>query len=131
MQRLCHARPRRPGIFVALACVSLLPQARIAHGEDSGHDYPTSARVEYVLDCMAKNSDSTASLYQCSCAIDRIAPLLSYDEFVEASTFVKYARLPGEGGGIFRDSKTAKQQAQRYKDVEQKARKSCGLGEKG
>jgi hypothetical protein len=91
------------------------------------HDYPTVARLEYVNACMAKVSDKLAAMYQCACAIDRIADVLSYDEFVEASTYAKYATLPGEGGGIFRDSDRAKQQAKLYRELERASLSACGM----
>jgi len=91
------------------------------------HDYPTHARVEYVQECIATHGGKLSSLYQCSCAIDRIAAQLSYDEYVEASTFAKYSSLPGEGGGVFRDSDHAKEMAKRFRDTEGEAFRACGL----
>jgi hypothetical protein len=93
------------------------------------HNYPTVARLEYVNACMAKTNDKLAAMYQCACAIDRIADVLSYDEFVEASTYAKYATLPGEGGGIFRDSDHAKQSAKRYRELERASLSACGMRE--
>ena len=55
------------------------------------HDYPTLARVEYVNECIGRNGGKLAALYQCACAIDRIANAMDYDDYVEASTFAKYA----------------------------------------
>jgi len=91
------------------------------------HDYPTVARVEYVNDCIGKNGGKLAALYQCSCAIDRIANALSYDDYVEASTFAKYATLAGQGGAIFRDSEHARQLAKSFRDLEANALHSCGM----
>jgi len=91
------------------------------------NDYPTSARVEYVQECIAKNGGNLSDLYKCSCAIDRIADRLTYDDFVESGTFARYARLPGEGGGIFRDPQSAKERAKLYRTVEADAYKACGL----
>jgi hypothetical protein len=99
-----------------------------AAGADSPvHDYPTVARVEFVQECIGAHGGKLENLYQCACAIDRIANALSYDEFVEASTYAKYSSLPGEGGGIFRDSDLARQKAKRYREVEAEAYSSCGL----
>ena len=84
--------------------------------------------MEFVQECIAKHGGKLENLYQCSCAIDRIANSLSYDDFVEASTYAKYSSLPGEGGGIFRDSDQARQMAKRYREVEAEAYRSCGLG---
>jgi hypothetical protein len=91
------------------------------------HNYPTLARVEYVNNCMAKTSDKLAGMYQCACAIDRIADALSYDDFVESSTFAKNATLPGEGGAIFRDSDRARQLAKRYRELESVSLNACGM----
>jgi hypothetical protein len=91
------------------------------------YNYPTVARLEYVNACMAKDADKLAAMYQCACAIDRIADALSYDEFLEASTFAKYATLPGEGGAIFRDSDRARQVARRYRELERASLNACGM----
>jgi len=98
-----------------------------ARGAAPANDYPTFARVEYVQECMSRSGGALAQLYQCSCAIDRIAEHLTYDEFVEAGTFARYATLPGEGGGIFRDPEHAQQQAKLYRRVEADAYRACGL----
>jgi hypothetical protein len=91
------------------------------------NSYPTSARVEYVQDCIGRNGGNLADLYKCSCVIDRLADHLTYDEFVEASTFARNATLGGEGGGIFRDPARAKEQAKLYRTLEADAYKACGL----
>jgi hypothetical protein len=91
------------------------------------HDYPTQARVEYVNDCVARNGGKLSQLYLCSCVIDDIANTLSYDDFVEVSTFAHYSTLPGEGGGIFRDSAEAKAKAKQFRELEKKAYRACGL----
>jgi hypothetical protein len=91
------------------------------------HNYPTVARLEYVNACMATTNDKLAAMYQCACAIDRIADALSYEDFVEASTYAKYATLPGEGGGIFRDSDRAKQLAKHYRELERASLTACGM----
>ena len=104
-------------------CVSAEP----AGADRPAHNYPTLARVEYVNDCIGANGGKLAALYQCSCAIDRIANALDYDDFVEASTYAKYATLPGQGGSIFRDSAHAKTSAKSFRDLEADARHACGL----
>lgn len=123
MQRVCQMR--RLLVLLGTTCLCMGPTA------DAGapvNDYPTVARVEFVQECIRQHGGKLENLYQCSCAIDRIANALSYDEFVEASTYARYSSLPGEGGGIFRDSDTAKQMAKRYRETEAEAYRSCGLG---
>jgi hypothetical protein len=93
------------------------------------NDYPTSARVEFVQDCMGRTGGKLENLYKCSCVIDRLAEKLSYDDYVEASTFAHYSSLPGEGGGVFRDPDRAKERARLYRSLEAAAYKTCGLGQ--
>ena len=115
------SRLARAGIIA----LTMLPA--MARSDAPANDYPTVARVEYVNECIGANGGTLAALYQCSCALDRIAARLKYDEIVEAGTYAKYATLPGEGGGIFRDSEEAKKLAKLYRELESEARRSCGL----
>jgi len=110
-------------VAAAALCWCALP----ARGDSPRNDYPTVARVEYVQECIAKNGGNLADLYKCSCAIDRIADRLTYDDFVEADTFARYATLGGEGGGEFRDPEHAKEKAKLYRSVEADAYRACGL----
>jgi hypothetical protein len=89
--------------------------------------YPTYARVQYVEECMVRSGRSEADLYKCSCAIDRIAARLTYDQFVEASTYAHYATLGGENAGIFRDHPLAQRQAKLMRSIESAAWHACGL----
>ena len=113
----------RPASATALFCALAASISCIA----AAHDYPTVARVEYVQECISRNGGELAALYQCSCAIDRIAEKLTYEDFVEAATFARYARLPGEAGGIFRDPEHAKRAAKLYRELELAAFRSCGI----
>jgi hypothetical protein len=98
------------------------------HSDPLANDYPTTARVEFVQDCIGRHGGKLEDLYKCSCVIDRLAQKLTYDDYVEASTFAHYATLPGEGGGEFRDPDIAKQKAKLYRTLEAEAYKACGLG---
>jgi hypothetical protein len=92
-----------------------------------GYSYPTEGRVEYVLTCMDDNGHDFANVYKCSCVIDKMAAALPYDEFVEQSTFSKYATLGGEGGNEFRVDR-AKSQTKRFRALQITAYQMCGLG---
>ena len=123
LQRPCHGRGRAVLLGITLVTALIAP----VYGAPPVHDYPTQARVEYVNDCVARNGGKLSQVYQCSCVIDDIANTLSYDDFVEVSTFARYATLPGEGGAIFRDSEEAKERAKRFRELEKKAYRACGL----
>jgi len=56
------------GLLAAL-CWCALP----AHSDPLANDYPTSARVEYVQDCIGRHGGKLEDLYKCSCVIDRLA----------------------------------------------------------
>ncbi|CAH2910462.1 MAG: FIG00453204: hypothetical protein [uncultured Paraburkholderia sp.] len=92
-----------------------------------GYNYPTTGRVEYVLTCMDENGQDFANVYKCSCVIDRMATALPYDEFVDQSTFSRYATLGGEGGAEFRVDH-AKAQTKKFRTLQADAYRSCGLG---
>jgi hypothetical protein len=115
----------RPSAVIAAAALCWC--AAPAIGDPPPNDYPTVARVEYVQECVSRNGGELVNLYKCSCAIDWLAEHLSYDEFVEASTFARYATLPGAGGGIFRDPDRAKERAKLYRGLEADAFRACGL----
>ncbi len=90
------------------------------------NDFPTQARVEYVIECMEKNGGQNYdSLYPCVCSIDKIATRLPYNDFAEAQTFTNYRELPGEAGGLFRDPPRAKELRKRLEEAEASAKQNC------
>ncbi|SAK98104.1 hypothetical protein AWB79_07559 [Caballeronia hypogeia] len=121
--------------LTVLTCLSLISPLSFAATGSGGakpaktHDYPTEGRVEYVLGCMDDNGHDFANVYKCSCAIDKIAQVLPYDDFVEQSTFSKYATLGGEGGAEFRVDR-AKAQTKKFRDLQKDAFKACGIQQK-
>lgn len=123
LQRPCHERMRAILLVTVLSAGLIAP----AGAAPPAHNYPTQARVEYVNDCVAKNGGKLSQVYQCSCVIDDIANTLDYDSFVEVATFARYSALPGEGGGIFRDSDEAKAKAKQFRELEKNAYRACGL----
>ncbi|MDR7003701.1 MULTISPECIES: hypothetical protein [Paraburkholderia] len=120
--------------LAAFACIALAAPLAWADGDpqqtpapSSGYNYPTQGRVEYVLSCMDDNGHDFANVYKCSCVIDKMATALPYDEFVDQSTFAKYATLGGEGGSEFRVDH-AKAQTKKFRTLQADAYRSCGLG---
>ena len=80
----------RPPLALATALVlglAMLP-AGAARAADTANDYPTSVRADYVLGCMAANSNTRSALDHCSCSIDVIASILPYDRYEEAETIL-------------------------------------------
>lgn len=88
-------------------------------------DFPTTDRVEYVLECMKNHAGKHEYLYKCSCVIDHISKELSYDEYVEISTALRGQSTTGERGAAFRDPDTVKAMAKKYKTIQAGANKAC------
>lgn len=68
------------------------------------NDYPTTTRADYVFACMASNGQTRIALEQCSCSIDRIATILSHEEYVQAETIVRTLMVGGEKVAALRGS---------------------------
>jgi hypothetical protein len=91
------------------------------------NDFPTTDRVEYVLECMAAHPGRQEYLYKCSCTIDRIAQEVRYDEYVEISTALRHQGLRGPGGAAFRDPESVRAMADKYKALQAKSRAACDM----
>ncbi|WP_229511209.1 MULTISPECIES: hypothetical protein [unclassified Massilia] len=89
------------------------------------HDYPTSDRVEYVLECMQKHEGKYEYLYKCSCVIDHIAKQMPYDDYVTMATALRNQTLAGERGALFRDPVPVKDMAGKYRTLQASANKAC------
>jgi len=87
----------------AFCFLILLLAAGSAHA--GNNDYPTSARADYVIGCMAANGNTHEALLKCSCAIDTIASLMPYSHYEQAETALSLQAGGGVGGrvGLFRD----------------------------
>jgi len=104
----------------------MLALAPLAHA----NDFPTRARVEFVLDCMRSSKASPQeSMYKCSCAIDVIADKVKYDEWVNLSTVSNGITIAGERGGVMRDMKDGRKLSATYRELQDSAKKSCFLNE--
>ena len=97
----CRSAQRR-SCCGALAALLLSAAAPAAAGDN---DYPTVARADYVIGCMAANGNTREALLKCSCAIDTIAGLMSYSRYEQAETALSLQAGGGVGGrvGLFRD----------------------------
>lgn len=106
--------------FWILAAAALLPIAADAN------DFPTQARVEYVLRCMDSHGGRVyETMYACVCSIDRIAERFTYDEYEAAELLALLRTTPGERGGVFRDPEGYEELAKKYVEVTEAAEKSC------
>jgi hypothetical protein len=95
----------------------------------SANDFPTVERVLYVNDCMRTNPGPTFEMItKCSCALDRLAETVKFDDYVGMTTVVKAISIGGERGGDLRDNETIKPQLARWRDLQAKVSKACFIG---
>lgn len=91
------------------------------------NDYPTADRVEYVLECLYDHGGKQEYVYKCSCAIDEVAKVLPYDEYLEVSTAARYQTLGGDRGGEFRDPEAVKDAVKKYRELQTQSKQQCGI----
>src|SRR5947199_10749254 len=108
------------------ALLLILCCAPLAHA----NDFPTQARVEFVLACMRESKASPQeSMYKCSCAIDAIAEKIHYNRWVDLSTVANATTIAGERGGVMRDMKDGRKIIASFRELQQAAKKQCFLNE--
>ena len=109
-------------VFIALLLVSVAaPLVR-------ANDFPTRARVDYVLTCMREsNAPQQEAMYKCSCAIDAIAEQVDYATWVDLSTIANATTIAGERGGVMRDMKDGRKKIVSYREMQENAKKRCFL----
>jgi len=90
------------------------------------NDFPTRARVEFVLTCMRESkAPPQESMYKCSCAIDAIADKVTYSTWVELSTVANGTTIAGERGGVMRDLKDGRALIGSFRELQDSAKKAC------
>ena len=104
------------------ALLSILCGVPLAHA----NDFPTRARVEFVLSCMRESKvPQQESMYKCSCAIDTIASKVRYSTWVDLSTVANGITIAGERGGVMRDMKDGRKLIASYRELQESAKKRC------
>lgn len=112
-----HSPTRRAAVFAALL---------IASGSAFANDFPTSARVLYVEDCIRANPGPYFEMVnKCSCAIDALAEQVAYDEYTTMQTISNGMSIGGERGGAIRDVATLQPELKKYRELQAKVKNSC------
>ena len=91
----------------------------------AGNDYPTAARVDYVLGCMAANGQNQLVMQKCSCSIDVIAELMPYEDYEEAETILSMRERRGELGVLFRTERGLEDRMQEFRQAQAEADLRC------
>ena len=88
-------------------------------------DYPTAARTEFVLGCMAVNGNTPEMLQKCSCSIDVVASLISYEKYVRIETVMRMQQVPGDRTASFRGAAWANAMIDELKSAEAESTLKC------
>jgi hypothetical protein len=103
-------------------CIALLLLPAVA----AANDFPTQARVEFVLGCMnEQGGQSYDNLYKCVCLVDAIAAEMSHEEFAQAQVFSQLRSTAGERGGVFRDPEQARTLGDKLAAVVERGKAAC------
>jgi hypothetical protein len=122
LRRLSANERRSPIARLCSAILFAVTASPLAHA----NDFPTRARVEFVLDCMRESKASAEeSMYKCSCAVDEIAAKVDYATWVDMSTVSNGITIAGERGGVMRDMKDGRKIAASYRELQADAKKRC------
>lgn len=91
----------------------------------SASDYPTEARVDYVLGCMAANGQDYLTMQKCACSIDAIASAMPYESYERVETIIRMRERRGELGVLFRTSRMLEDDVQSFKQAQVEADLKC------
>ena len=117
-----HLAPCLPALRVA-AVAALLIGSAAAH---AANDFPTSARVLYVEDCIRANPGPYFEMVnKCSCALDALAEQVKYEEFTTMQTISAGMSIGGERGGAIRDVPTLQPELKKYRELQIQVKTGC------
>jgi hypothetical protein len=111
----------RSGALLAASIVAVTASA----GAEDLHDYPTSARAEYVFACMKANGETPELLQKCSCSIDVIASIIPYERYVTTETILSMSQVTGPIGSEFRSTEQARLALQEFRRAQAEAEVRC------
>jgi hypothetical protein len=112
----------RPSTLSALVLAALA----VASGTAHANDFPTSARVLYVEDCIRANPGPYFEMVnKCSCAVDAFAAEVKYDEYTTMQTISNGMSIGGERGGAIRDVPSLQPELKKYRELQTKVKSSC------
>ncbi|MCJ2082524.1 hypothetical protein [Methylobacterium sp. J-090] len=113
---------------LTLAAVLLSGVAAPLRAAELENDYPTEARADYIFGCMAANGQSRESLSRCSCSLDALASILSYDHYVQASTVLSMRQGIGQRANEFKSTKVFDDKVAELRRAQAEAEIRCYRG---
>jgi hypothetical protein len=115
---------RRRGTRAAAVAVAAVLGFGLA-APAAANDYPTAARVDYVLGCMATNGADYLMMEKCACSIDVIASLMPYQDYERVETILRMRERRGELGVLFRSERGMEADVQAFKEAQVEADLRC------
>ena len=114
-----YARALAPALLLAAMPAS-------AQTRHPANDYPTAARADYVIGCLAANGFKHEFLDRCACGIDVIADQMSYEDYEQAETIMRMQQGGlGERGALFRDTPIAKEKTEQLRRAQAEVNLQC------
>jgi hypothetical protein len=113
------------GRLSAWAGVALLASGTGLSTPARANDYPTAARVDYVLGCMGANGHNRLVMERCACSIDTIASLMPYERYEQVETIMRMREGRGELGILFRTESGIEAQVQEFRRAQVEADLRC------
>ena len=90
------------------------------------NDFPTVDRVLYVQECMRNHPGPHYEMVnKCSCALDRLASEVTFDDYMTMNTAFNANSIGGERGNSIRDAEGMQVQIKRYRELQSRIQKSC------
>ena len=113
--------------LLALAVAVIALPAAATPPAHPKNDYPTAARADYVIGCLASNGFNRLFLDKCACEIDTIANFMTYDDYEKASTVLSLQQggALGQRGGLVRDTPIAKDNLEKLRTAQAEANLRC------
>jgi len=95
-------------------------------GTAAANDFPTTDRVNYVLECMRTHPGSQFEMVsKCSCAVDALAKEVKHADYVDMSTAANAHSIGGERGSYIRDTEVLQAKIKRYRELQTRVKKGC------
>ena len=122
-----HPTRLRSSTSSATVLAALLIASGTAH---AANDYPTSARVLFVEDCIRANPGPYFEMVnKCACAVDALAEQVNYDEYTTMQTISNGMTIGGERGNTIRDTPGLQPELKKYRELQAKVKKSCFIND--
>ena len=116
----------KPALLAAFLLLFPLAAGAQEPGRRPVNDYPTTARADYVVGCLASNGFKRELLQKCSCGIDTIADLMTYEDYDQANTILSLQQGGlGDRGSMFRDTPIAKERTEQLRQAQAEVGLQC------